>query len=234
MTGPDRTRLIRLDVSLSEESAARLFRARLSPTEFVEFVLREISVDEWISLFESKHKVESVPAADVPTGKASVSSLSRRVTTPPEGRHLWVEADGTVRGSPWTRTGFMQFMDVVVASKDFESPLRLLDAYTTVGPSPTSAELRTTCGIADENQWQQELRAAKARLTIFARRMGHPSLFPRAQTTEKGRMHPIDPVLYSWLVEWSQGNHGLGSKRDEEPQVRGSTTEGRARGDGDA
>src|SRR2546428_6319857 len=181
-------RVLAVHATVTESTVGRLLEAGLSPAQFIDFVLHEIPLQEWMDRFKNSQiepgnsdRVEWVTNPEIeheanPGGRSQEKNQEKR------------SISEISRTGPWSPQSFARFLDTIRARNDFESPIRLLHAYTKLGPSPTSAELKEMCGFNDENKWQLELRAAKARLTIFARRMGHPPLFIRPQTTEHGSM----------------------------------------------
>ncbi|WP_419862076.1 hypothetical protein [Candidatus Palauibacter sp.] len=97
--------------------------------------------------------------------------------------------------------------------------MRLLGAYVRLGAMPSSDGMRRLCGFADETTWQQALRVSKQRLTLEARRVNAPPLFPRAKSGSEGqRFHPIEPNVFRWLVEWGKQRAGELSPEEAFPQ----------------
>jgi hypothetical protein len=125
----------------------------------------------------------------------------------------------------WSKARFFDFLEVVSSIEDLEWSLALLNAYLRLGPMPKGEDLKALCGFEDDSTWHQELRVAKQRLTLQARRMNAPGLFPRAKTAGKQRLHPIEPELFPWLREWSQ-RRGAGDRvagKLTEPEQWGAT-----------
>lgn len=163
----------------------RVTKKGIRPNDFAAFILEHVDLDAWIDRYSGQSPPVSRTAAKSPSRQGQRS----RVAAGPGS-------------SGWSKDRFLELLEVAKATSDFTGPLCLLVAYAEIGPRPTSEDLRTACGFEDEEQWQQELRAAKARLTIMARKMNLPSLFPRAQTSDGRRLHPVEPALYPWLKEW--------------------------------
>jgi len=227
------TRTLRVDVSIPEDKVAQLFAVNVSPTAFVQFVFDTLPFDEWVSEFRSSERGGAEKRArQSPTESSLVEADAalRQVDWMYAYRsraHLRDLSPGS-RSEPWSEEAFVQFLNVVAAGKDFNEPLSLLAAYSSCGPTPTSSDLQRMCGFKTERRWQEKLRVTKTRLTVQARKMGRPPIFPRAQTTEAGRQHPMDPSLYSWLKAWFEAKEGRapnpqnwGPRIESEPRAQG-------------
>jgi hypothetical protein len=219
-------RTLRVDVSIREERVALLLNAGVSPTEFAKFVLDVLPLEEWVENFKSKVTAErtSPPRSRARPRETWSSNTPRRSIQ--EFRHsLGVVALPDERQEPWSEESFRSYLDVVAVTKDFEEPMFLLAAYNSLGPSPSGSELQRECQFTSERVWQENLRVAKTRLTVQARKVGHSPIFPRPQTTDAGRLHPISPTLYPLLKKW------FAARRDEVPTPGnwGRNVEGEAR-----
>lgn len=189
---------VRLEPSVSEAWVREIILAGYSPNEFATWVLEQGDLEELLREYE----------ATPPT-----RGRQRRINTDAQTASLEAaDANSASRDRwrfDWTRTAFFDFLDVVRSIEDMAPSLRLLGAYVRLGAVPSSDGLRRLCGFDDEPTWQQALRVAKQRLTLEARRVNAPPLFPRAKSGSQGqRFHPIEPRLYGWLIEWGERRAG--------------------------
>jgi hypothetical protein len=198
---------VKIEPSLPEAWLARVLQAGVSPSEFAEFALLQMDLDAVLSAYRTGAKVS-------PGARAA-----RSEGEPPPG-------PGSL---DWSAVSFNEFMDVLARTREFRYPLSLLAAYVQLGESPSSDQLQEACGFplndaAWEQVWHQELRAAKARLTIQAQRKSLPRFFVQPSTTSaRERLHPIDPTILSWLSDWSRRNpKALPDPKDWGPQIGAS------------
>jgi hypothetical protein len=206
-------RALRVDVSIREERVALLLNAGVSPTEFARYVLEVIPLGEWVENFKSAAQPErtSVRSSSRLSRTWSSSSHSLRKSTQDPRESPDAVTFLADRQEPWSEDSFRSYLDVVAVTKDFDEPMFLLAAYNSLGPSPSGSELQRECQFTNERVWQEKLRVAKTRLTVQARKVGHSPIFPRPQTTDAGRLHPISPTLYPLLKKWFE------ARRDEVP-----------------
>lgn len=189
---------LRLEPSVPEAWVREIVLAGYSPNEFATWVLKRGDLEELLSEYGATsptrgHRRRINP--DVATTSLGTADAPRA------SRDRW-----RLR---WTRTAFSDFLDLVSSIEDMAPSLRLLGAYVRLGAVPSSDGLRRLCGFDDEPTWQQALRVAKQRLTLEARRVNAPPLFPRAKSGPQGqRFHPIEPRLYGWLIEWGERRAG--------------------------
>ena len=194
-----------LYIPISDHDAAQILDAGISPLEFARFVLEFLTFEECIEKFQKSRGVAAkrmellsytmAPGVQTANSPAASSRSKRSVYSSPTSLPLG-------GSETWSESSFLQFLDVIADNREFKEPLLLLASYEFLGPSPSSQELKSTCHFEEERLWQEKLRVAKTRLTVQARNMGKPPLFPRPQTTESGRLHPINPTLYLWLKNW--------------------------------
>lgn len=182
-------RRLKLEVNVPEAWAMRAVQAGASPSELAEQILAATDPMTWRAGAGSR--TEDVEAA----GPVAEAVGVHREPLPPTYR-------------AWTESEFNRYLNVSARALDFFEPLALLSSYIKQGPTPTSAQLKEMARFQDELHWQKALRAAKARLTIQARRMRLPTFFPRAQASDASRYHPMDPMVYGWLIEWNDENPG--------------------------
>ena len=116
-------------------------------------------------------------------------------------------------GRTWTLETFLDYMNRLVGEARARSSvgdlLALLVAYLETTSRPTSEEIRIARGFGPGEQWYEELRTTKARLTIAAKHLGLPSFFLRAYGSGLNRRHPMDEKVYSFLTEWGKNNRDL-------------------------
>lgn len=115
-------------------------------------------------------------------------------------------ADTSSATSAWTYEIFRQYMANLVNLAEKRASVgdlvSLLAAYHDVSSRPTSEELREARGFGSGQKWYEELRTAKARLTIAAKHLGLPSFFMRAYGSGIKRRHPMDETVYGFLSRW--------------------------------
>lgn len=182
-----------LQVSVSEQWAAKAAQTGRSPTELAEAILESIDPADW-----KGSAVAPAPASQGNLGRQEFRNSS--AYSAPAGDASVPQLSG------WSKVDFERYLAVATKMPDFFEPLALLAAYVQLGPMPTSAQLQELCRFEYDLIWQKELRASKARLTIQARRMKLPTFFPRAQSSETSRYHPIEPAVYGWLLDWHRAN----------------------------
>jgi hypothetical protein len=215
---------VRLEPFVTEHWIKTVIMSGCSPNEFASWVLRDIDLNAALARFggdDPATHVVNVEGMDsnVVAGATSVERTQRPTATASVGS-----------ASSWTRDGFFEFLSVVISIQELEYSMTLLGAYLHLGPIPTSDELRRLCGFDNETEWQQALRIAKQKLTLHARRLGAPTLFPRAKTGSEGqRFHPIEPKVYTWLREWIAGadSPGSGARQFPNPEDWGRDASGK-------
>lgn len=186
-------RRVGLPASVTEEWLTDVVRRGVSPTLFADFVLDGIDLDQWLHAYTAER------------GDAAGTD-PRLIAIPPSRAR-------PVHGSPrqWTKEAFSSYLDALRKPGN-EHLLCLLAAYSDVGPAPTSRQLQERCGFDDSVlgrvSWYQELRAAKARLTIAARKFGFSPFFEEPRITSRGRTHPLSTTAYEWLLGWVSQRQG--------------------------
>lgn len=190
-------RKAKLEPAVTEEWLREVFGHGISPNEFAEWILRSVDLEKWLSVYSAGGKAPRHFVKDVGNtenhGRKHSSRRPRASPDHPSSQHE----------KGWSRHLLFDFLEYASSNPDLEWSVALLEAYVQLGPMPTSTELQALCGFEDDHAWQQELRIAKQKLTLQARKMGAPSLFPRAKTGSQGkRLHPIEPRVYTWLLEW--------------------------------
>jgi hypothetical protein len=107
----------------------------------------------------------------------------------------------------WTYDSFEDYMRSLTSLAEKKASvgdlISMLIAYYDTSGRPTSEELRKARGFGPGQKWYEELRTAKTRLTIAARRMGLPSFFTRAYGSGLNRRHPMDKKVYGLLSSWA-------------------------------
>ncbi len=190
-----RPRKLRLEPSVSEGWVRRVMMRGASPNHFAEFLLERADLETWLARYE-----EVTPTRDSKEDRAApVDRGHENVRRAAESRRPLEDEEG------WSEDLFFDFLEVTSQIPDLEWSIALLQAYLKLGPMPSSAELQALCSFDDDSVWHQQLRIAKQRLTLQARKMGAPALFPRAKTGVGGkRQHPIEPLLFPWLRKWAE------------------------------
>ena len=213
---------VRLEPSVPEDWIREVVEHGTSPTRFAEWVLTTVDLQSSLQTFlESRASKEAVVPAFEPWPDMD-DEQSGTVAVDIGGMPRKDKVD-----AGWNRAAFQRFLDVASRIPALEWSVALLHAYAHVGPVPTSEQLQAICGFERDVSWQQELRIAKQRLTLQARRMDAPPVFPRAKSTSDGaRLHPIEPALFPWLQEWIESRKS-GASDDEvglpDPELWGPT-----------
>lgn len=214
---------VRVEPAVTEDWIREVVEYGASPTEFAEWVLATVDLRSSLERFvESPGLGEGeIRVMDSPVGEENKPPTMAAADI--SGVRQNKEDQG------WSRASFHRFLDVASRIPDLEWSLALLHAYAHVGPMPTSEQLQAICGFEEDIAWQQELRIAKQRLTLQARKSDAPPVFPRAKSTSDGaRLHPIEPVLFPWLQDWIESRKS-GSSDDEvglpDPELWGPTIE---------
>lgn len=177
---------IKIEIEIPETLAARIFSAGTTPTEFFKELANRIQnsddISEWISSY--------------PDTTVTKSENKRRIIAFKDKRtHL----------KEWTQPDFNKYMNFLFKSKQKNLDIiLLLGTYVKLGPLPKSIDIQREIGITENEIWFREFRAMKARLTIYAKKMGFQSFFQRAQGMGRKRFHPIDSDIHKWLMEWAQ------------------------------
>lgn len=113
----------------------------------------------------------------------------------------------------WTYQLFEDYINKLLKQAerraDVADLVSMLIAYIDTSSRPTSEELREARNFGLSDNWYEELRTSKARLTIAAKHMGLPSFFPRAYGSGLNRRHPIDENIYKFLYQWSLENKNV-------------------------
>lgn len=153
--------------------------------EFLEFVINSIQMENWVNLFLASKAVTQ--------GNRTMIDDSSEGSLPKKE----VSSLGTSQITPqWTEVGMRRYLSVLSVDKEMMKGFYLLAAYNETGPTPTSSDLKKTCGFDNDKIWYQELRVAKSRLSLQARKMNLPPLFYRPQTANGSRFHPLDPNAF--------------------------------------
>lgn len=219
MSEQHKPRTLRLEPAVPEEWIRRVMKQDVSPTEFAEWLLARADLDELLAEYGAQGgnwEGESRDTAQPDRTSDQVRRWTAVAQPVPEDE------------AGWTKESFFAFLEVVSSIRDLEWSMALLNAYLELGPLPSSEDLQAMCGFDQEYAWHQELRIAKQRLTLQARQMGAPPLFPRAKTAVGGtRLHPIEPRLFPWLKEWAEARHhaegGIEGSGLPEPEHWGPT-----------
>jgi hypothetical protein len=200
MTSAEVGREVRIEVAVPERVVARVFREGISPSEFLEFLVRSVQLEKWLARFPKGEGAKGRSGTD--QSALEVSGLHHQI-----GASAYHDLLATVsaevlpgiEGTTWTDERVARFLEVICADRELSDTNDLLRAYALLGPNPTSAELQKTCGFLNNREWFQQLRIAKAKLTLQCRRMGLPPLFQRPQTVDGARFHPLEPSAYPYL-----------------------------------
>lgn len=195
-----RERVVRLEPAVPEAWIAVVVEKGVSPNALAEWILRGVDLEEWLGRFAD---AGGLPTTREPDARPAAMSAPEELGGFQSARSVKGEEDSE---GGWSKSTFFDFLEVATSVSDLEWSMALLAAYLRLGPMPTSEQLQELCGFSRDHAWQQELRVAKQRLTLSARRMDAPPLFPRAKSTPEGeRLHPIEPRLFPWLREWVRG-----------------------------
>lgn len=227
MTDSNRPRTVRLEPSVTEEWVRRVMAQRASPNEFAEWLLSTVDLRLWLTRFQEEAASGSEKMADNTSDEAD-NGAEVRHAAPLKPTASSDRGDDEEGG--WSKELFFAFLEVVSSIEELEWSMALLTAYRELGPMPSSDRLQDLCGFRGDHAWQQELRIAKQRLTLQARKMDAPPLFPRAKSTSEGtRMHPIEPRLFPWLKQWleeqARGEDGIEGGGLPQPEQWGPTIE---------
>lgn len=198
---------IKIEIEIPESMAAKIFNLGSTPTEFFKEVINKIQnskdLSKWIANETALDKQMCMSSGNT---KQKSTSASFHIKSPKKlvfgGRRFYLKE--------WTKNGFEHYMDFLVKSRQKNKDLLLLlEAYVKLGPIPRSIDLQREIGIINDETWFKEFRATKARLTIYAKKMGIQTCFYRAQGNGKDRFHPMDPDVHKWLLEWTEENKGF-------------------------
>lgn len=183
------TRTYGISVDLSESLVESLISQGKKPSIIVSAIIQrmssEVDLDDMIDYAEGRASLPVVPGAH---GKPSVQAT--------------ISSDQT-----WTYGSFEDCMRGLTSLAEKRASvgdlISMLIAYYDTSARPTSEELRKARGFGPGQKWYEELRTAKTRLTIAARRMGLPSFFTRAYGSGLNRRHPMDKKVYGFLSRWA-------------------------------
>ncbi|TET89591.1 MAG: hypothetical protein E3J35_09285 [Methanomassiliicoccales archaeon] len=177
-----------ITVDVSEDLVEKLIAQGKKPTFIISAIVQrmssEMSVDNMIDYAEGREALVK-KAADQ------------------EGRS---PRDFPSTDRTWTYDAFEEYMRKLMSLAEKRASvgdlLSMLIAYYDTNPRPTSEELREARGFGSGQKWYEELRTAKARLTIAAKRVGLPPFFARAYGSGLKRRHPMDKEVYEFLSRW--------------------------------
>lgn len=124
----------------------------------------------------------------------------------------------------WTYTKFEEYIRSLLLQERLASVgdvISMLVAYYNTSPRPTSEELRSARNFTGSKEsWYEELRTAKARLTITAKHLGLPSFFLRAYGSGMNRRHPMNEEIYRYLCKWLSINKQIIKDYETTPTPR--------------
>ncbi len=177
-----------ITIDIPEGFVEKLISRGEKPSQLISSMIRRIS---------SEIDLDSI--VDYSNGKASLyigSEDSRQHST----RGI------ASNDQEWTYDAFVEFMNSLISLAERRASvgdlLSMLVAYYDTNSRPTSEELREARGFGPGQKWYEELRTARARLTIAAKHMGLPSFYLRAYGSGMKRRHPMNQKIYGFLSRW--------------------------------